>query len=126
MSEETKSPLLGEHNNHPLITAFNTALKDLYNHVGFREDWVIFPIEDRTLYSWEIDERAKIVRYADTPGNLMDEEAGEYYEDEIYTQRFYQKHVYRGAELTMVFVDTHTDGNKFFAIFRNDLEVRGE
>lgn len=121
MAEEIKSPLLGEHNNHPLITAFNRALKDLYNHVGFREDWVIFPIEDRTLYSWEIDERAKIVRYADTPGNLMDEE---YYEDESYTQRFYKKHVYRGAELTMVFVDTHTDENRFFAIFRNDLEVK--
>ena len=48
---------------------------------------------------------------------------GDYYESEIYTQRFYEKHVYRGNELTLIFVDTHVDGNKFFAIFSNEKEL---
>ena len=52
------------------------------------------------------------------------EQDGDNYEDEIYTQRFYQKHIYRGRDLTLIFVDTHTDGNKFFAIFDNSKEVK--
>lgn len=49
---------------------------------------------------------------------------GNYYVDEIYAQRFYEKWVYRGNEFTMIFVDTHMDGNKFFAVFSNDKEVK--
>lgn len=124
MSEKTKSPLLCEANNHPLMAGYNDALKALYNHVGFREDWVVYPINDCTDMFWELPEGGSVIRYADDPEKMKDIEAGDYYESIIYTQRFYRQHVYRGEELTMVFMDTQTDGMKYFAIFRNDLEVK--
>jgi hypothetical protein len=45
------------------------------------------------------------------------------YCDEVYTQRHLPKWVYRGVEFTMICVDTHTDGNKFLAIYDNAKEV---
>lgn len=45
------------------------------------------------------------------------------YECQIYTQRFLPKWVYRADELTMICVDTQTDGNKFLMIFDNAKEV---
>ena len=56
--------------------------------------------------------------FAETPEQLDDAD-GNYYEDEIYTQRFLPKWVYRGEDYTMVCVDTHTDGNQFLRIFDN-------
>jgi hypothetical protein len=46
------------------------------------------------------------------------------YAAEIYTQRFLPKWVYRGAEYTMVCVDTRTDGNKFLMVFDNKKEIK--
>lgn len=46
------------------------------------------------------------------------------YSNEIYTQRFLPKWVYRGKDYTMICVDTHTDGNKFLQIFDNSKEIR--
>lgn len=55
---------------------------------------------------------------------LLDDE--EYYGDEIYTQRFYSKWVYRGDDYAMVMVDTHTDGNRFLAVFDNSKELHDD
>ena len=102
-----------------LIQSFNTAKQALYEHVGFVEDWVIYASEDRTDMLWQIN--GDDVKYAETVERFNSND--NYYVDEIYYQRFYEKHVYRGAEFTMIFVDTHTDGNKFFAFFRNANEI---
>ena len=98
------------------------AKQALWDHVGFEEDYVVYAIEDRTNYFWSVDEAAKTNKFAESIDQYNSD--GDYYEDEIYTQRFYSKHVYRGADFTMVFVDTHTDGNKFFAIYDNTKEVK--
>ena len=103
-----------------LIKNFNTAKQALYDHVEFREDWVIYAIEDNTNMFWEINNDEVI--FAETMEKFNSD--GDYYQCDIYTQRFYDKHVYRGADLTMIFVDTQTDGNKFFAFFQNDKEVK--
>jgi hypothetical protein len=63
------------------------------------------------------------VRFAKTAQDLDDEDAGNYYSNEIYTQRHLPKWIYRGAEYTMIVVDTHTDGNKFLQIFDNSKEI---
>jgi len=76
-------------------------------------------IEDRSDMFWKIDSGK--IKYAETVERFNSD--GDYYVDIIYTQRFYEKHVYRGSELTMIFVDTHTDGNKFFAFYSNDKEI---
>jgi hypothetical protein len=47
---------------------------------------------------------------------------GDYYQNDIYTNRFLPKWVYRGPEYTMIVVDTHTDGNQLLQVFANDKE----
>jgi hypothetical protein len=124
-----------------LMEDYARALQAIYDEVGFKEDWVVYPIDDRTEMYWKItNEYGSWFRTVDPAsateppsgiyGVMFNENRdtviegdGEVYEDEIYTQRFYPKHVYRGKNLTLIFVDTHTDGNKFFAIFDNAKEV---
>jgi hypothetical protein len=50
-------------------------------------------------------------------------ETGNHYGNEIYHQRFYSKWIHRGEAYTMIMVDTHTDGNKFLAIYDNAKEL---
>ena len=91
---------------------------DIYEYFGYEEDWCVFPIEDRREYFWRIngDERDGTVEYCSEP-TFTDED--HLYSDEIFTQRFLSKWVYRGKDYTMILVDTHTDGNKFLAIYEN-------
>lgn len=102
-----------------LMENYDNAIQKLYDHVGFVEDWVVYPIDNRTEMFWHIEDGD--VRYAGTLEQLNSN--GDYWEDEIYTQRFYDKHIYVGKELTMIMVDTHTDGNKFFAFFDNKKQI---
>ena len=98
-----------------IMNDYNEAVQKLYNHVGFVEDWVICPIDDCTDKYWRVDENT--VKFADSVEQFNSD--GDYYEDEIYTQKFYKKWVYEGKELTMVFCDPHTDGMKWFRVFDN-------
>ena len=105
--------------------------KEIYDYFGYVEDWVVIPIDDAREYVWELDAEYDAdgrviggeVRYADTREELDDWQAGEYCANEIYTQRFLPKWVYRGEDYTMICVDTHTDGNKFLQIFDNSKEL---
>lgn len=102
-----------------IVDNFFNAKQAIYNHVGFIEDFVFYPLDDCTGMYWQED--GKIVKYVETIEKFNGE--GEYYVDEIYTQRFYRKWVYRGEKYTMIFCDSHVDGMKYFRIFDNDLEV---
>ena len=97
-----------------LMGDYGKALQAIYDHVGFVEDWVVYPICDSTDMYWRIDV-GSIVEFGESEDNLI-------YENDIYTQRFYKKWVYRGKDYTLIIVDTHTDGNKFFQIFDNSKE----
>lgn len=115
--------------NVDLIPAFFKLRELLYDYFGFVEDWVIYAFEDYTDYYWELpfgEGMEGEVHYAETIEDLKDKEAGHYYCNDIYTQRFYPKWVYRGEEYTMIFCDTHVDGNKFFGIYKNSLEIKDE
>lgn len=104
-----------------LMKNYNNALQAIYDHVGFVEDWVIYPIDDKTDYVWEL--RATEVEYAKTLEDFNGD-GDACYVDEIYTQRFYKKHVYRGEQLTLIFCDPGVDGMKYFRIFDNSKEVK--
>jgi len=106
-----------------LLDDYFDIQEKIYKHFGYCEDWVVIPMEDARDYFWRLDEDEGIVRFADTPELLIDP-AGNYYENEIYTQRFLDKWVYRADGYTMICVDTHTDGNKFLQIFDNRKERR--
>lgn len=105
-----------------LIEKFNIALQALYDHVGFKEDWVVYAVEDCTEMYWKLIDNNSCVKFADSMKKF--ESDGDYYEYTIYTQRFYNKWIYRGKDLTMIFTDTNTDGNKFFTFFDNSKEVK--
>jgi len=99
--------------------------KQIHEYFGYKEDYKIIPLDDCRTYYWLVDKDEKhFVRYAVAKEDLFDEEAGNYYECSIYTQRFLPKWVYRGKDYTMVCSDTHTDGNKFLQVFSNDKEVK--
>lgn len=91
--------------------------------MGFVEDWVVYAIEDRTDMAWTVNELEKRVRFAEDKEHLLDDDEN-YYEDEIIHQRFYDKWIYKGEKLTMIMVDTHTDGNCFFAFYDNEKEIK--
>lgn len=106
---------------------YNDAKQALYDHVGFKEDWVFYPIDDCTEYYWTINwstssPEGYSVSYADTIENLREGGDDNYWVDDIYTQRFYKKWVYRGERYTMIFCNPGVDGMKYFRIFDNEKE----
>jgi hypothetical protein len=104
-----------------ILEDYHESLAAIYEHVGFEEDWVICPISDETEMYWDTDGSTE-VKYAKTEEGLNNEE--EYYCDDIYTQRYYDKHIYEGKDFTMIFCDPHVDGMKWFRIFDNSKRIK--
>lgn len=92
--------------------------KEIYEYFGYNEDWKVIPLEDGTDYIWMVNDSQ--VAFAET---MDDFSGGNYYANEIYTQRFLKTWVYRGEDYTMICVDTRTDGNKFLQVFDNKKEI---
>ena len=106
-----------------IIENYNKALQEIYEHVGFVEDWVVYPLDDRTEYFWDYNKKYGVVDFADSIEELESME-GNSYSNEIYTQRFYEKHIYIGEKYTMIFCDTRIDGQKVFGIFDNSKRCK--
>jgi hypothetical protein len=102
-----------------LLEDYFKIQKEIYDYFGYVEDWKVIPINGATEYFWWED--GETVHFADSEDSLKSM-IGNYYEHEIYTQRFLPKWVYRGKDFTMICVDTRTDGNKFLQIFDNSKE----
>lgn len=110
-----------------LLDEYNSVRQAIFDYFGYKEDWVVLPLDDARDFFWQLDQSESgggEVRYAFTREDLLDIAAGNYYDSSIYTQQFLPKWVYRGPEFTMIVVDTHTDGNKFLQIFDNSKEVK--
>lgn len=104
-----------------MFDSYFKLLEEIYDYFGFIEDYVVLPLDDRREYAWAIIDDSE-VQYGKMEDILND--TGDYYVDEIYKQRFYDRWIYHGEEFTMIMVDTHTDGNKFLAIFDNSKEIK--
>ena len=116
----------------PLLNSFFGVQQRLFDYFGYVEDYVKIPLRDDTDAHWLLQQnengRGKVT-YAseELTLELLDRKnPGTFYGDSIYTQRFLPRWVYRGKDFTMICVDTHTDGNKFLAIFANAKEVKPE
>lgn len=105
-----------------LLKKYFSIQNQIYNYFGYVEDWVVIPLDDSTQYYWFISgsESDGEVIFAN---KMEDFHNGNYYSNEIYTQRFLEKWVYRSDDYTMICTDTHTDGNKFLQIFDNKREI---
>ena len=107
-----------------LLDDYLALLEQIHKYFGYVEDWKAIPLEDSRKYYWRLyGTGPDSVRFA-SHSEILDDEEGNYYEDEIYTQRHLPKWVYRGKKYTMVCVDTHTDGNHFLRIFENSKEIK--
>ena len=107
-----------------LLDEYFKLQKEIYDYFGYEEDWVVIPIDDATDMYWEVDEDK--VTFAYSIEQLKDTDAEDYYQNEIYKQRFLPKWVYPGKDYTMICVDTCVDGNKFLQIFNNAKQVKDE
>ena len=97
-----------------LLDQYFEIQKQIYEHFGYKENWVVIPLDDARAYFWRCDDSK--VCFADT---VVELESGQYYENEIYTQRLLPKWVYESRDFTMICVDTRTDGNKSLRVFDN-------
>jgi len=108
-----------------IIDQYNAAKQAIFDHVGYVENWVVIPLNDDREMFWRLEGGegvGGVLCYAPTEHDLHDEAGSVYYEDEIYTQRFLPKWVYRGAEFTIVCCNPGVDGNKFLRILDNTKE----
>lgn len=117
-----------------VVETYLKAKATIFKHVGYVEDWRVLPLEDCRDAFWCVDKlEREWCKHSPKKEALVywledhEDEYGKYgdhlYEDEIYTQRHLPKWVYRGKEFTIVCVDTHSDGNQFLRLFRNDHEI---
>lgn len=97
---------------------------EIYKMCNFTEDWTVYPLDDRTdMYWYTTDET--VIFHKDKEYILDKIDELKYYEDELVQHRFYPKgSIYRGENYTLIIVDTHTDGNRFFAIYDNSKEIK--
>ena len=98
--------------------------KEIFDYFGYVEDWVVIPLDDATDFFWCLDKNEDNVLFALIKENVFEGTDEDVFSNEVYRQRFLKKWVYRGKDYTMICVDTHTDGNKFFAFFSNNKEVK--
>jgi hypothetical protein len=107
-----------------LLDEFFEIRKEIFEYFGYIEDWRVLPLDDATDYYWQLNQEkdgSGTVKFAESIKQFNSD--GDYYKNEIYTQRHLPKWVYRGKDYTMVVVDTHTDGNQFLQIFDNKKEI---
>lgn len=105
-----------------LLDKYNELREQVFAYFGYVEDWRAIPLDDSRMYFWKLrGEGPGDVLYADSEEELESED-GNFYSDEIYTQRHLPKWVYRGADYTMVCCNPHTYGNTFLRIFSNENE----
>ena len=102
-----------------VLEKYNTARDEFYAHVGFVEDWVVYPIEDETDSFWDVIDNGETIKWSETIEKFDDDDGGEFYTADIYAQRFYSKHVYIGKDFTMIFGHPGVDGMKWFYVFDN-------
>ena len=105
-----------------MLEEYLNARTKIFKYFGYVEDWVSIPFDFQDDKYWHLtgEGSGDEVKFWDELSSVGTEDT---YSNEIYTQRFLPKWVYRGKDYTMVVVDTQVDGNKFLQVFSNKLEL---
>ncbi len=110
--------------SNELLTQYFELRERVFGAFGYVENWRAIPLDDCRKMYWRLDgEGPGSVHFAKSREEL-ESESGNYYVDDIYTQRHLSRWVYRTDELTMVCCDPGVDGNKFLRVFDNSKECR--
>lgn len=105
-----------------LLDDYSKTQESIYNYFGFKEGCKVYPIEDNRKYFWTIDS-INVTSY-DSIEAYKTGDGMQTYSDKILYLSGYPKAVYEGKEYTLIMIDTHTDGNKFLAIFDNSKQIK--
>lgn len=114
-----------------MLKEYFALQEKIHDYFGYKEDWKVIPLVDDTEMFWFVEEcededgYSGSVSYAESIADL-DSDGEASYMDDIYTQRFLPKFVFRGEDYTMISCDPHVDGNKFLRVFDNAKEVNPE
>jgi len=106
-----------------LVENYFKLREEVFESFGYQENWRAFPMEDRRMFLWYLDESGTEVSYAAKKEDF-NERVGNYYSDEVYKYRHLKERVYRNEKYTMILVDTHMDGNILLHIFDNEKEQK--
>lgn len=98
-----------------LLDNYFDLQRQIYEAFGYQEQWRVFPLDDSRHFFWRLDD--VWVVFADTEEQLRS--VADYYTNYIYTYRHLDQYVFTTEDLTMILVDTNTDGNKFLQVFDN-------
>lgn len=109
-----------------LLKEYFELEQKIFDYFGYKEDWVVIPLEDQTGCYWFLtgEKQGDTCVWYDAPFTIEVVQDGAIYDGPIYTQRYLSKWVYRREDYTMVCVNTQTDGNKFLMIFDNAKECK--
>jgi len=107
-----------------LLKNYFNLQKQIYKYFNYKEDWKVIPLDDCTSYYWQLHQEENGSGFVRFQENIPKPNEEWMYGNEIYTQRFLPKYVYRTKDYTMISVDTRTDGNKFLSIFNNSKEIK--
>ena len=109
-----------------ILDQYFSLQRQIYEYFGYAEDWMVIPLEDNREFYWHItgEGHGDSVAFAEEKADLADQDMGNYYSSNIYTQRFLPKWVYRGEKYTMICTDSGVDGNRFLSVFDNEREVK--
>ena len=113
------------------------SLQDIYDYFEYEEPCMVFPIDDRTEFFWDIGNDS--VTFCHKKKNMIwcsktnEWTCPEHCDDDFYIDEFYyintvpenqkKKNIYIGKDYTMIVVDTRTDGNSFLAIYNNSKKL---
>lgn len=85
-------------NLQEMLKAYFDLQEKIHEFFGYKEDWKVIPLEDRTEMYWSCTTKNEKshgeVLFFEEPLTKEIVECGDHYEDVIYTQRFLPKKFY--------------------------------
>jgi hypothetical protein len=111
---------------HDDIEAIETSTQNVFKHISYEEGWRVLPLDDQRDMFWNVgrhDATADKVKFCPTKEKLLEWLKHEDDSGDCYANEILRSGIHRGAEITGIEVDTHTDGNKFLMLLRNENEV---
>jgi len=112
-----------------IIDKYLKAEKDLYDHVGFEEGYVMYPIDISTEVFWHCDEKQEELTYSKDKNNLIeyisdgDHDENNIYTSEIVSPCYHKKGIYRGSKYTAIVADPQVDRCQWLMFLDNEKEV---
>src|SRR5690242_3956326 len=95
-----------------LLEKYFDIQKQIYEAIGFKEFWKIFPIDIEAINC----------EWFEYPNKIFYNNEGEWYSSPFYFGNGNQN-IYKNKEVTAIITDTQTDGNIILQFFSNDKRI---